>query len=46
MTIVNEFVDIAFLSDILVVFRTSYYDSKIGEEILSSKLIAKRYLRK
>ncbi len=46
MIIINEIVDICFLIDILVVFRTTYIDTKIGEEVVNSKQIAMMYLKK
>ena len=46
MFVINEIVDIAFFADILIVFRTSFYDAKIGGENSNAKAIAKRYMMK
>ena len=42
MLIIDELINAIFFIDILVNFRTSFYNSR-GEEIYSPKLIAKDY---
>jgi hypothetical protein len=41
----NEFIDIIFIVDILINFRTSIADFITGDEIFDSKIIANRYLK-
>lgn len=38
-------IDILFMIDVFINFRTSYINSKTGEEIFDLKMIAKNYLR-
>jgi hypothetical protein len=39
----DDMIDILFLCDILIHFRTSYYHPDTGEEIFNPKMIAKHY---
>ena len=41
---INVFVDICFIIDIIVQFRTTLPDEDSGEEIKDSKILATRYL--
>lgn len=41
---INVFVDICFLLDIIIVFRTTILDDDSGEEIKDWRIIARRYL--
>jgi hypothetical protein len=41
----NSIIDIMFLLDILVAFRTTYFDMHSGEEVFSGKLTAIAYLK-
>lgn len=41
----NAFIDILFMVDVFINFRTSYINSKTGEEIFDLKSIAKNYLK-
>lgn len=43
-TVLNSIVDFVFLLDIIVQFRTTYYDPHTGDEIVHKWKIAKRYL--
>ena len=40
----ERFIDICFLIDIILAFRTTYVNKKTGFEVLDSKLIAKHYV--
>jgi len=42
---INVFVDLCFVMDIIVVFRTTILDEDSGEEIKDTKTIARSYLR-
>jgi len=42
---INYFVDLCFLLDIIVVFRTTFTDEKTGKEESNPKKIAVRYLK-
>lgn len=44
-TILNACVDFCFLLDVLVNFRTTYFDSRTGDEVFDTKMIAKNYLK-
>lgn len=41
----NYIIDAIFLLDLIFNFRTTYFNSKTGDEIISPKRIAKRYLK-
>ena len=43
-TVFNSFVDFLFLLDIIVTFRTTFYDPQTGDEVNSKVKIAKKYL--
>ena len=43
--VMNWFIDIFFLLDILINFRTSVVNTKTGEDIYDAKIIAMRYLK-
>ena len=45
MELLNAFIDILYLFDILINFRTSFTNSKTGEEIFDLKQIAINYLK-
>ena len=45
MDIFNHIIDSLFMLDILVNFRTIYFDSKTLEPISDSKMIAKNYVK-
>lgn len=38
-------VDLFFVVDIIITFRTTYIDPISGEEVMDAKMIAKKYLR-
>ena len=40
----DSLIDLIFLSDIMLRFRTTYIDPISGEEVIDSFLIAKKYL--
>ena len=40
----NTVIDLFFLADIFVSFRTTYYDLGTGEEIFDARLTAREYL--
>ena len=42
---ISMVIDICFLLDIIIVFRTSLLDEQTGEEIKDSKIIADAYLK-
>ena len=42
---VNQFVDICFVLDIFIVFRTTIFDEDSGEEIIDWRVIGNQYLR-
>ena len=42
---INNTTDFFFFLDIVVAFRTTYYDSITGEEVYSGKLTALAYLK-
>ena len=41
----NTIIDIMFLLDILVAFRTTYFDMHSGEEVFSGKMTAIAYIK-
>jgi hypothetical protein len=41
----NVFIDLAFLLDVILSFRTSYINQMTGDEITTSKEITQNYLR-
>ena len=43
--LLNAFIDICFLLDIIISFRTTYFDSRTGDEVIEPKMISKNYLR-
>ena len=43
--IFNSFIDVMFVVDIIVNFRTTYFNMKTGEEVYTSTLIAVNYLK-
>lgn len=43
-TVLNVLIDLTFLADIFVVFRTAFIDSE-GEVVDDAKIVAKRYLK-
>lgn len=45
MDLFNAVIDILFMIDVIINFRTSYINSKTGEEIFDLKLIAKNYMK-
>jgi len=44
-TVLNASIDILFLVDIIVNFRTTVMHPKLGEEIVQPKEIAKQYMK-
>jgi len=40
----DSFVDLIFITDIIIRFRTTYIDPISGEEVMDYQLIAKKYL--
>jgi hypothetical protein len=44
VAVLNAVIDLFFLVDIFVNFRTTYISTKTGDEIYEPKLIARRYL--
>ena len=42
--IANTIIDLCFVVDILVAFRTTFYDPSTGDEIFDAKRIAKEYI--
>lgn len=38
--ILNTLIDLAFVADIVVAFRTSFYDLETGDEVFSAKRTA------
>ena len=44
-TAFNTCIDFCFFFDILITFRTTYYDQTSGDEVFEKKKIAKNYLR-
>ncbi len=44
-TVLNNIIDFCFLLDLIINFRTTYYDPVSGDEIFNKKLIAKNYLK-
>lgn len=45
MELLNAFIDLLFIIDVFVNFRTSYVNTKTGEEIFDLKKIALNYLK-
>jgi len=45
MAFANAFLDVIFILDLILNFRTSFIHSQTGEEIFDQKLIAKNYLK-
>lgn len=45
LTVFNVCVDLAFLVDVFLTFRTSYYDDRIEEFITDNKAIAWNYMK-
>lgn len=45
ITMVDAFVDLFFLIDIIVTFRTTFLDSKQSIEVVDPHVIGKRYLK-
>ena len=43
--LINGLIDFVFLLDIIVNFRTTFYDIDTGDEVFDAKRIAKRYLQ-
>ena len=43
--IANTLIDLCFAIDILIAFRTTFYDSSTGDEIFDPKRIAREYLQ-
>ena len=41
--VLNHIIDIVFLTDMIITFRTSFIDN-LGNEVIDSKDIAKHYL--
>jgi len=44
MKTINSMIDLVFILDIILNFRTTYIDLMSGEEILDPFLLAKKYL--
>ena len=44
MRTLNSLIDLVFMFDIILRFRTTYIDSISGEEVMDSMLIAKKYV--
>ena len=42
----NSVIDFLFLMDIIINFRTTFINSKTGDEITDTALVAKHYIRK
>ena len=43
--VLNSLIDFVFLLDIIVNFRTTFYDIETGDEVFDSKRTGKRYLK-
>ena len=43
--IFNALIDILFMVDVIINFRTTYMNPKTGEEVFDLKMIAKHYLK-
>lgn len=43
--ILNTLIDLAFVADIVVAFRTSFYDLETGDEVFSAKRTAQEYIK-
>ena len=43
--VVNSLIDLVFLLDIIVNFRTTFYDIETGDEVFDSKRTGKMYLK-
>ena len=43
--VVNSLIDFVFLLDIIVNFRTTFYDIETGDEVFDSKRTGKMYLK-
>ena len=41
----NSMIDLVFLGDIIVNFRTTFYDIETGDEVFDAKRIGKQYLK-
>jgi hypothetical protein len=39
--VINTIIDVMFLADIVVNFRTTYYDTDNGEEVFDSSMISR-----
>ena len=44
-TALNSLIDLVFLMDIIVNFRTTFYDIETGDEVFDSKRTGKVYLK-
>lgn len=44
-SILNAFIDFSFAVDIVISFRTTYFDSRTGDEVTNHKKIARNYLK-
>ena len=44
MLVLNSLIDYLFFIDIILNFRTSFFDMHTGEEITDKKIIAKHYI--
>jgi hypothetical protein len=44
-TVLNSIIDTLFFVDILVAFRTTYYDVHTGDEVGDKKKIGRKYLK-
>lgn len=45
IAVLDAFVDLIFLIDVIITFRTTYLDVNIGEEVIDTHKIAKHYLK-
>lgn len=43
--VLNSLIDFVFLLDIVINFRTTFYDIETGDEVFDAKLTGKMYLR-
>ena len=41
----NGCVDFCFLLDVIVNFRTTYFDPRTGDEVIDTKMISRNYLK-
>lgn len=45
LSVTNWFLDVSFIIDVVIGFRTSYVNEKTGKEILDTKMIIYQYIK-